>query len=52
MAKTFPLEAAKIAFKCGIPLLRATINAASEENGRMVAAANAERKRANSSKRD
>ena len=50
MAKTFPLEAATIAFRCGTPLLRATTNAASDEKGRIVAAANAEIKRANASK--
>ena len=50
MAKTFPLEAATIALKWGIPLFSATTNAASDEKGRIVAAANAERKRANASK--
>ena len=50
MAKTFPLEAATIALRWGIPLFSATINAASEEKGRIVAAANAEKKRAKSAK--
>ncbi len=50
MAKTFPLEAASIAFRWGIPLFSATTNAASDEKGRIVAAANAETKRAKASK--
>jgi len=52
MAKIFPLEAASIASRGGIPLLSATTNAASEENGRIVAAANAVAKRANISTKD
>ena len=48
MAKTFPLEAANIAFKVGISFLRARTKSASEEKGRIVAAKNAEIKSANS----
>ena len=48
MARIFPLEAANIAFVSGISLASAAINATSEEKGKIVAARNAERKRASS----
>lgn len=48
MAKIFPDDATISAVKGGISLLRATTNAASEEKGRMVAARNADTKRASS----
>ena len=48
MAKIFPLEAAKIAFRTGISFESASINAASEEKGRIVAAKNAVTKRRSS----
>ena len=48
MAKIFPADAKKSAVKEGISLLSATTNAASDEKGRMVAARNADTKRASS----
>ena len=48
MAKTFPLDAKIIAFKSSISFLRAATNATSDENGKIVAARNAEKNRANS----
>ncbi len=48
MAKTFPLDAKIIAFKIGISFAKAATKATSDEKGKIVAARNAEKKRANS----
>ncbi len=48
MAKIFPLEAKIIALSRGISFANAVTNATSELKGTMVAARNAEKKRANS----
>lgn len=48
MAKILPLEALTIAFSVDISLFKATIKAASEEKGRIVAAKNAVIKRESS----
>ena len=48
IASIFPLEALSIALSKGISFKRAARNATSEEKGRIVAAAKAEKKRASS----
>ncbi|EHP29816.1 hypothetical protein SMGD1_1292 [Sulfurimonas gotlandica GD1] len=48
IANTFPLDAKTIAFKTGISFAKAATNATSDEKGKIVAARNAEKKRANS----
>ena len=48
IAKMFPLDATKSAVLVGIPSARAATKATSELKGSMVAARNAEKKRASS----